>query len=54
MKASGKVAVYTPTAAEKLAFKQALVPVHKQMESRIGGETIKAIYEATGFNPEAL
>src|SRR5512146_3358442 len=36
VRASGKTQVYKPTDAEKLAFKKALVPVHKKMESRIG------------------
>jgi C4-dicarboxylate-binding protein DctP len=30
------------------------VPVHKKMESRIGKETIDAVYKATGFNPNKL
>jgi C4-dicarboxylate-binding protein DctP len=51
---SGKTEVYTPTAAERLAFKKALLPVHKNMESRIGAETIKAVYEATKFDPSKL
>jgi len=54
VRASGKTEVYKPTDAEKLAFKKALVPVHKKMESRIGAETIKSIYEATGFDPSKL
>ncbi len=54
VRASGKTEIYKPTDAEKLAFKKALVPVHKKMESRIGAETIKSIYEATGFDPSKL
>lgn len=46
---SGKTTIYTPTAAERGALKQALVPVHKKMESRIGRELIEAIYKETGF-----
>jgi C4-dicarboxylate-binding protein DctP len=30
------------------------VPVHKKMESRIGADTIKSIYDATGFDPSQL
>ncbi|HEY1058247.1 MAG TPA: TRAP transporter substrate-binding protein [Limnobacter sp.] len=52
--ASGKTEVYVPTAAERLAFKKALVPVHKKMESRIGADIIKQVYEATGFDPSKL
>jgi len=54
VKKSGKTQVYTPTAAERSAFKKALVPVHSKMESRIGKETIDAVYKATGFNPAKL
>ncbi|HEX4974368.1 MAG TPA: TRAP transporter substrate-binding protein [Pseudomonadales bacterium] len=52
--ASGKTTVYTPTAAEKLAFKKAMVPVHKKMESRIGAEVINEVYTATKFDPTKL
>jgi C4-dicarboxylate-binding protein DctP len=54
VKASGKTEVFTPTPAERLALKKALVPVHKQMESRIGGEIIQEIYKETGFDPSKL
>ena len=54
VRASGKTEIYTPTAEEKAAFKKALVPVHKKMESRVGAATIKSIYEATGFDPSKL
>ncbi|NMG44966.1 DctP family TRAP transporter solute-binding subunit [Aromatoleum toluvorans] len=54
VRASGKTAIYKPTDAEKLAFKKALVPVHKKMESRIGAEIIKEIYKETGFDPSRL
>lgn len=46
---SGKTEVTVPTAAEREAFKQALVPVHKQMEDRIGKDILEATYKATGF-----
>jgi C4-dicarboxylate-binding protein DctP len=51
---SGKTQIHTPTAAEKTAFKKALVPVHQKMESRVGKETIQAVYKATGFDPNKL
>jgi C4-dicarboxylate-binding protein DctP len=54
VKATGKTTIYTPTPAERLAFKKALVPVHQQMASRIGMDTIKAIYKETGFDPSKL
>ena len=51
VRASGKTAIYKPTDAEKAAFKKALLPVHKKMESRYGAETLQAIYKETGFTP---
>ncbi|MEJ7138597.1 TRAP transporter substrate-binding protein [Amphibiibacter pelophylacis] len=54
VKASGKTTVYTPTKEERLAFKKALVPVHKAMESRIGRDTIQAVYKDIGFKPDSL
>jgi len=54
VKKSGKTEVYVPTKEERLAFKKALVPVHKKMESRIGSEIIQSVYKETGFNPGAL
>jgi C4-dicarboxylate-binding protein DctP len=49
---SGKTQVYAPTKEERLALKKALTPVHQKMESRIGKETIQAVYAETGFKPE--
>ncbi|MDT3672808.1 MAG: TRAP transporter substrate-binding protein [Aromatoleum sp.] len=54
VRASGKTEIYKPTDAEKLALKKAMMPTHKKMESRVGAETIKSIYEATGFDPSKL
>ena len=54
VKKSGKTEVYVPTKEERLAFKKALGPVHKKMESRIGSEIIQSLYKETGFNPGAL
>lgn len=54
IKASGKTQVYAPTAAERTAIKKALVKTHADMESRIGKETIQAIYKETGFDPSKM
>ena len=54
VKKSGKTEVYTPTAAEKLAFKKVMVKTHTEMESRIGKDLIKSIYKETGFDPAKL
>jgi C4-dicarboxylate-binding protein DctP len=51
IKASGKTTVYTPTPAELAEWKKALLPVHKEMEARVGKATIEAAYKAAGFNP---
>ncbi|MFG6456583.1 TRAP transporter substrate-binding protein [Roseateles sp. BYS96W] len=49
IKASGKTTIYTPTPAEITEWKKALMPVHKEMESRVGKTTVEAAYKATGF-----
>jgi C4-dicarboxylate-binding protein DctP len=52
MKASGKTDIYTPTAAELAEWRKALLPVHKDMEGRVGKELIESIYkesEKLGF-----
>jgi C4-dicarboxylate-binding protein DctP len=51
IRASGKTTVYTPTAAEMAEWKKALMPVHKEMEARIGRDTVVAAYKAAGFVP---
>ncbi|HEX8605868.1 MAG TPA: TRAP transporter substrate-binding protein [Pseudoduganella sp.] len=43
MKKSGRTQFTTLTAAQQDAWKKALLPVHKQMESRIGAELVNAI-----------
>jgi C4-dicarboxylate-binding protein DctP len=54
VKASGKTQIHTPTAAERAALKKAMMKTHKEMESRIGKETIDAVYKETGFDPSKL
>ena len=51
IKASGKTEVIALSAAEKNAWKKALLPVHKENESRVGKETLADVYKATGFTP---
>jgi len=48
---SGKTQILTLTAAEKAAMKKALVPVHKENESRVGKDIIAEVYKETGFKP---
>ncbi len=54
VKASGKTQIYTPTAAERMALKKAMMKTHKEMESRIGKDIIEAVYKETGFDPSKL
>jgi C4-dicarboxylate-binding protein DctP len=51
VKASGKTEIITLSPQEKAAWKKALVGVHRENESRIGKETIDAVYKETGFKP---
>src|SRR5476651_2585653 len=51
IRASGKCTIYQLTPAESLEWKKTLMSVHKDMEARVGKETIAAAYKATGFVP---
>ncbi|MCX8517634.1 MAG: TRAP transporter substrate-binding protein [Rhodoferax sp.] len=51
IRASGKTEIHTPTAAEQAEWKKTLMPVHKEMELRVGRATIDAAYKAAGFVP---
>jgi C4-dicarboxylate-binding protein DctP len=47
IKAAGKTTVYTLTPAEREAWRKAMAPVYKQMESRVGKDTLDAMAKAT-------
>ena len=49
IKASGKSTVYTLTPAESNEWKKALMPVHQEMQSRVGKATIDSAYKLSGF-----
>lgn len=51
IKASGKTTIYRLTPAETNEWKKALMPVHKEMEARVGKATVEAAYKAAGFVP---
>ncbi|GAA5179917.1 TRAP transporter substrate-binding protein [Niveibacterium umoris] len=51
VKKSGKTQVLALTPQERGELKAVLLKVHKEQESRVGAELIKAIYKETGFNP---
>ena len=45
IKASGRCEVYEPTEAEQASLRKVLVPVQKEMESRIGKPWLDAVYK---------
>ena len=49
IKASGKTTLYTLTPAETIEWKKALMPVHQEMQSRVGKATIDSAYKLSGF-----
>jgi C4-dicarboxylate-binding protein DctP len=51
VKATGKTEILTLSADAKAAWKKALLPVHKEMESRVGKDIIQEVYKETGFKP---
>ncbi|WP_338846365.1 TRAP transporter substrate-binding protein [Massilia sp. W12] len=50
IKKSGKTAIYQQTPAEAAEWKKAMLPVHKEMEGRIGADLIKAIGQEAARN----
>lgn len=54
VRASGKTTVYEPSKGERFLLKKAMFPVHKQMASRIGEDTLQDIYKATHFDPTKM
>jgi C4-dicarboxylate-binding protein DctP len=51
VKATGKTEILTLTPEQKAAWKKALLPVHREMESRVGKGTMDEVYKETGFKP---
>jgi len=49
VRATGKCNVYELTPDEQAAWRKALLPVHREMESRIGKPLIEAVYRETGI-----
>ncbi len=49
IKASGKTEIYTLTPQDKAAWRKQLLKVHKEMEGRIGRDTIQLVYKEIGF-----
>jgi C4-dicarboxylate-binding protein DctP len=48
---AGKTEVFKPTPEERAALRAKLIPVHKEVASRVGQELIDEIYKETGFKP---
>ena len=53
IKKTGKVQVYPLTSEERRSWLQAVLPVHKEMENRIGKNVIDALYKIVDFRPDA-
>src|SRR6185295_15383553 len=51
IKKTGKVQVYPLTPAERRSWVEAVLPVHREMEKRIGKQTIEALYKVVDFKP---
>ena len=51
---SGKSQIVALTPQERLAMKKAMIKVHKEMESRVGKETLLEVYKETNFDPARL
>jgi len=49
---SGKTQIVALTAQEKAVLKKTLLPVHQQMEDRIGKNIVQAVYKDIGFKSE--
>jgi C4-dicarboxylate-binding protein DctP len=47
------VQVYPLTPDERKSWLQAVLPVHKEMEKRIGKDVIDALYKVVDFRPDA-
>jgi C4-dicarboxylate-binding protein DctP len=53
IKKTGKVDVYPLSADDRKSWVQAVLPVHKDMEKRIGKDLIDALYKVVDFRPDA-
>ncbi len=51
---AGKTQLVTLTSQERAAWKKACLPVHAEMESKVGKDLIQSIYKETGFDPKKL
>ncbi len=49
---TGKTTIYKPTPQEMAQWRQALLPVHKKMEERIGKDLLASVYKALAKAPD--
>ena len=49
IRATGKTEVTVLTPQQKEEWRQVLLPVHKEVEGRIGKDLIEQVYKTTGF-----
>ena len=49
---TGKTTIYKPTSQEMAQWRQALLPVHKKMEERIGKDLLASVYKALAKAPD--
>jgi C4-dicarboxylate-binding protein DctP len=53
LRKSGRTKIYYPSPTERDAFRQAMLPVHKEMAPRIGQSLLRAVY-TTLYPPETV
>jgi len=53
IKKTGKVDVYPLTREDRRSWVEAVLPVHKDMEKRLGKDVIDALYKVVDFRPDA-
>lgn len=51
MRKTGKMEIYPLSAADRKSWVEAVLPVHKEMEKRVGKDTIAALYKVVDFKP---
>jgi C4-dicarboxylate-binding protein DctP len=51
IKESGKTTIYTPTPEERLALKKAMITIHKDVDTKVGGGWLQKMYDAVAFDP---
>jgi C4-dicarboxylate-binding protein DctP len=50
---SGRIQVIELSPDEISALRKTMLPVHREMQARIGGDVAASMYQAAGFDPDA-